>query len=65
VGCLLWFAPVIAAVVVMLLLFPVSPISATLAGTAAWMLVALRLWGGGGSTGDDRYNGAGGPFDVD
>lgn len=63
-GCLLWFAPVLAAAVAFGLLAPVSPILGTLAATAVWILVALKFWGGGESTGDDRYDEVGGPFDV-
>jgi hypothetical protein len=63
-GCLLWIAPLAAAVIVLSLLYPVSPVLALVASTAAWLLVALALWGGGSSMGDDRYSHAGGPFDV-
>jgi hypothetical protein len=63
-GLLLWFGPVLAAGAVAFLLWPVSPALATVGATAAWLLVALKFWGGGGSTGDDRYDDVGGPFDV-
>jgi hypothetical protein len=64
VGLLLWFAPVTASIVTLLLLLPVNPFLSIVAATAAYLLVASRVFGGGGGTGDDRYNDVGGPFEV-
>jgi hypothetical protein len=60
VGLLLWFAPVTASIVTLLLLFPINPFLSIVASTVAYLLVANRVFGGG----DDRYNDVGGPFDV-
>ena len=64
-GCLLALSPYIAAVAVVCLLLPVDPLLAIVVSTAVWFALSTRNWGGGSGSGDDRYDVAGGPYDVD
>ena len=42
----------------------VNPLLAIVVSTAVWFALSMRIWGGGPSSGDGRYNEAGGPYDV-
>lgn len=62
-GCLIALGPTVAALAVMFLLLPVNPLISFVVSTAVWLALSLKFWGGG-SAGDGRYDGAGGPFDI-